>query len=210
VHVARSPFVKICGVTSVADARLVRDAGADAIGLIFSTVSKRTVDAGVASAIAADADDHCVVVGVFKGNSEDEILRLSANVPLACVQLHDSPSATLVPALRAIGVKLVIAAFPFLDSIDARDFDMILLDGPTPGSGDLHDVSAHQIADATIPVLLAGGLTPDNVAERIRAVRPFGVDVASGTESSPGVKDAAKVASFVIRAREALFSGDER
>ena len=87
---------------------------------------------------------------------------------------------------------------------------MILLDGPTPGSGELHDVSAHQIADATIPVLLAGGLTPDNVAERIRAVRPFGVDVASGTESSPGVKDAAKVASFVIRAREALFSGDER
>ena len=106
----KNSIIKICGVTSVADARLVRDAGADAIGIIFSTASTRTVDAGVASAIAADADDNCVVVGVFKGNSEDEILRLSANVPLACVQLHGPSNVHTAVALHILYIGMCPSA----------------------------------------------------------------------------------------------------
>lgn len=202
-------LVKICGVTRLEDARLVVEAGADWLGINFWPQSKRHVDiergaqiAAAARAVRADI----VVVGVFVNQSVDEITRAAELAGLDYVQLHGDESPELCAAIATPVIKaLAMRADADIARIGAYPCDIYLIDTPTVGyggSGRTFDWSLARAAVATQKsVVLAGGLTPENVADAVATVRPFGVDVASGVESAPGIKDAGLVASFVARAK---------
>jgi phosphoribosylanthranilate isomerase len=198
--------VKICGVTTVADAEVVVGAGADLLGMVLAPGSKRRCNIEVAQAIVAGHQHNVVCVGVFKCQADHEILEAVQQTRLSAVQLHDEVSQDLLDALRAHGVTLIIRAVSYgtneYRSVDEDQFDYILVDGPEPGSG----VGASWAADQrtfTRPVIVAGGLTTENVGEWVTNFNIAGVDVASGTETTPGVKDPNKVASFINTARAA-------
>lgn len=196
--------VKICGVTSVDDARRAADLGADAIGVNFFSQSKRFVDLGTARAIVTALPPLVWVVGVFVNEPLRSLRRIASQVGLHAVQLHgDEPARfaakTGLPTFKALHVGAALPDFSGFESVAA-----LVLDAAQPGygGGGLTFDWAHARAVARRrPVLLAGGLTPKNVAAAIRAVRPYGVDVASGVESAPGVKDPKKLAAFLRAAR---------
>ncbi len=199
-------FVKVCGVTSVADASMVARSGADALGLIFAPESRRLVGHDIARQIIVECGAALHCVGVFRHQSEDDILSTVASLHLSWVQLHDAPSRELLQDLRAAGVTFVIRALAYDDAttLDDEFFDAILLDAPQPGSGALVAWGDTLPRSWSRPVIIAGGLNDSNVAELVYTLSPWGVDGASGTEKSPGVKDGEKVASFVRNARVAL------
>jgi phosphoribosylanthranilate isomerase len=198
--------VKVCGVTSVRDARFVADAGADAIGLNFFEGSKRCVDLDTARAIVGALPPFVWAVGVFVNASLRSIAHTSRQVGLHAVQLHGDESS-------AFAAKLALPVFKALHvgdvAPDARGFptvDALVLDAAQAGYGGGGVAFDWRLARRLAqqrPVLLAGGLTPRNVAHAVRAVRPYGVDVASGVESQPGIKDPKKVAAFIRAARSA-------
>ena len=204
---ARGVRVKICGVTRLEDALAAARLGADAIGFNFWPRSKRHLSPGAAGEIVRRLPPHVATFGVFVNPTRDELLAALAASGVGAVQLHgDEPPALClglpVPVVKAlrIGDARDLAA---LASYEVRAF---LLDAPSAGyggSGATFDWSLAAAAARELPVLLAGGLGPGNVAEAIRAVRPLGVDVASGVEASPGVKDPALLEQFIRRAKEA-------
>jgi phosphoribosylanthranilate isomerase len=223
--------IKICGITNKADALAAANAGADTIGLNFYPKSPRFIDPGIAWTILRAVPPQMGRVGVVVNEDADTINRLLlglgsiARGGLQSIQLHgDEPPEIL----RAIRAKPLIRARRFTDDgiaaiaadLEACDKmgrlpDAVLIDAATPGryGGTGTTVSWSGLADYrrwlhNVPLILAGGLTPDNVSEAIRVVRPHGVDVASGVESSPGKKDHAKIRDFVAAAREA-FAGLE-
>lgn len=201
-----APRIKICGVTSLRDAQMVADAGADAIGLNYAT-SVRRVAGDVARDIVERLGAQLWCVGVFRHQSDSEIVRVVERDALRAVQLHDAGGDGLFDALDARGVH-VIRAFnsptPTLNPRERGCVVAVIVDGAQPGSGVANDWTRLAALRLDVPMIVAGGLTPENVTSVIDTVRPWGVDVASGVESTAGVKDAAKVASFVARAREAL------
>ncbi len=207
--------IKICGVTTVADALCAVQAGADAVGVNFYSRSPRFVEESRAREIAAVLPEGVTCVGVFV---IPELAQLEAAVGLGlhAVQLHGDESPALLAHFRALPV---IKAFrlgadglapiqAFLDQTRVLGCPpaMVLIDafrdGEYGGTGDIADwATAAQYADlAGPPLILAGGLRAENVAEAIRIVRPAAVDTASGVESSPGVKDAGKVEAFASAA----------
>jgi len=202
------PRVKICGVTRAEDALLAVRHGADAIGFNFWPRSKRYVAPEVARRIVARLPPLVVTVGVFVDPSLEEIRAAVDASRVGVVQLHgDEPPALCaaigLPVLKAIRVKDA-HSLAALASFEVAGF---LLDSATPGyggSGETFDWKLAAEAAQAVPVVLAGGLTPENVAAAVQAVRPFAVDVASGVESAPGVKDEEKVRRFIERAKEAL------
>ncbi|MCA9231193.1 MAG: phosphoribosylanthranilate isomerase [Planctomycetales bacterium] len=218
--------IKICGITSVEDARAAVDAGADALGLNFYEKSPRYVATEQARAIVAALDDLPLCVGVFVNSSREEIERIRREAGLRGVQLHgDEPAEFLVglgacPIIRARrmderGAK-ALAEDVVACQAAGRLPDAILVDAAAPGhyGGTGKTIAWSELFDserwlAGRPLILAGGLNPHNVAEAIRVVRPNGVDVASGVESSPGVKDPEKMRLFVSAAK-AAFSGFPR
>jgi phosphoribosylanthranilate isomerase len=208
----RVMFVKVCGITNPEDALFAVAMGADAIGLIFAP-SPRQVTPDTARDIVRELPPETVAVGVFRDERPERILDVIDHVRLRGVQLHghETPAEAAVIRRR---VPFLIQAFgaddPRLDRIDDYGVDAVMLDSSTPGSGVAFDWA---LAERYVPgrrVILAGGLTPENVAGAIEQVRPWGVDVASGVEASPGRKDAVKVRRFVAHAADALseFSGD--
>jgi phosphoribosylanthranilate isomerase len=205
----REQWIKICGVTTSHDAALVVDAGADALGLIFAPRSPRFVqNENVAGILSAGTSLSCV--GVFKDRSEFEILDVVDTWSLRAVQLHDEPSSALLMELRSRDLTVVgaIAANALTDAYDESRYDALLVDAATPGSGERFEWASFQPRLLSVPLLVAGGLTPENVADCIGTLQPSGVDVASGTEQSPGVKDPIKVAKFISQARNAWTRGD--
>ena len=198
-------WVKVCGVTSAEDAALVVASGANALGLIFAPSSKRLVRHDIVEGIlSSGAAIRCV--GVFKDCTDWEILALVTTWQLSAVQLHDDPSDEILTELRAVGVSLIIgaiAAEALTDQYDETRFDALLVDAATPGSGSTFEWSTFAPRPSAVPLIVAGGLSPANVGDCIGALGPSGVDVASGTEASPGVKDPEKVAKFITQAREA-------
>jgi len=198
-------WVKVCGVTSATDAALVVASGANALGLIFAPSSKRLVHRdNVEGILASGAAIRCV--GVFKDCAEADIVSHVATWQLSAVQLHDDPSDDLLRDLRDAGVSLIIgavAAEALTDQYDETRFDALLVDAASPGSGNTFEWSTFAPRPLAVPLIVAGGLSPANVGDCIRAFEPSGVDVASGTEASPGVKDPEKVAKFITQAREA-------
>ena len=198
-------FVKICGVTSVEDAVVVKDAGASALGMVLAPVSKRRCAIEVATAIVSELGGTIPCIGVFRGQSDGEILELVATIKLTAVQLHDEASLELLAHLRALGVSTIIRAVsygtPEYAELSTEGVDAVLVDGPEPGSGQSATWIAAPAFD--LPLIVAGGLTPETVATWIERYDVSVVDVASGTEAAYGVKDSSKVASFVGNARAA-------
>ena len=198
-------FIKVCGITRASDARHAVEQGATALGFVLWPKSPRAITADRAAEIVAELPAHVMSVGVFVNESIDSIRNTAEHVGLTAVQLHgDEPPAYADalewPVIRAVSVgEINLAA-------DAWSPDTALLvDNIDPvrrgGTGSAVDWTRAAGVAKTRRVVLAGGLTPDNVATAIRAVHPFGVDVSSGVESAPGVKDLDKVAQFISNAR---------
>ena len=204
--------VKICGITRPEDAELAVSLGAWAIGLIFHEPSPRAVETATAEAIGAEFKRQVEVTGVFVNRTLDDVAEIADRCSLTIVQLHgDEGPVYCAEVARRTGAKVMKAArvrdAESLQALQAfRGVDYHLVDAHHPdlfgGTGETFDWTLLKKRRSKVPLVLSGGLTPDNVAEGIRATYPWGVDSASGTEASPGVKDPAKVEAF-FRAAEA-------
>ena len=205
-------FVKICGITTEDDALLAVAMGADALGFIFAP-SSRQVAVGHVRDIVRRLPPEILTVGVFRDEAPKRVVEIAQSAGLSAVQLHGHESPEDAKWIRA-RVGVLIQAFPAgADSLRHADdwgADVILIDSPNPGSGQVFDWSLAEGAPVGRRVVLAGGLTPDNVADAIGQVRPWGVDVASGVESEPGRKDPRKVRAFVANAKAAPVPTDDR
>ncbi len=198
-------FIKICGTTSEEDALFAVSMGADAVGFIFAP-SKRQVSVEVVSEIIKRLPPEVMTVGVFKDESKEIVARVVNSIGLGGAQLHghESPEDTIWIAER---VNFVIKAFPAGHS-EVKNFshygaDVLLLDAPEPGSGKVFDWSLAEDVQDPSRLLLSGGLTPENVAGGIMEVKPWGVDVTTGVEATPGKKDPLKIREFILTARKA-------
>ena len=195
--------IKICGVRDTQAARAASEAGADAVGLVFAAGSPRQVTPEDAAQIAQSLPVFVEPIGLFVDEAPDNIRRICDTAGIRTVQLHGRESPGILDGLAGLRV---IRALPFdparLDEAQRWDQDprvsALLLDGPRGGSGVALDwgAVAASVPALTRPIILAGGLTPQNVAKAIATLRPYAVDVSSGVESAPGVKDAARIRAF--------------
>lgn len=201
--------VKICGIQDETAALIAAEAGADAIGLIFAE-SRRQVTLAQAQRIARTLPPFVSRVGVVVNEPMDRLRALIDGVRLDAVQLHGDESPEFCLAVRELGVTVIkaIRVSGPLDPTHLRAFPVsaVLLDthrvGQRGGTGELFDWRFAAPVAATMPVILSGGLSPENVAAGIAAVRPYGVDVSSGVETDEH-KDPVKIRSFVVAARAA-------
>jgi phosphoribosylanthranilate isomerase len=207
--VPRGVKVKICGITRVEDALRAAALGADAIGLNFWPGSRRCVSAERGAEIARALPAGVRAVGVFVNQPREEILAIARAAGLHAVQLHgDETPGDCAGWPLPVWKALRIASPLGLASLAGFRVEAFVVDSGGPGSGAWGgtgatcDWSLAREAAARAPTWLAGGLSPANVREAIRAVRPLGVDVASGVESSPGVKDPEKLEAFLRLAKE--------
>jgi phosphoribosylanthranilate isomerase len=195
-------FVKICGTTSEADALLAVAMGADAVGFVFAP-SPRQIAPGVASDIAKRLPPEVITVGVFRDEAPARVVEIVNGVGLRAAQLHGHETAEQARWVRE-RVPFLIQAFPAGAAAVAKaaDYgaDVVMIDAPRPGSGQVFDWSLAEVPDG-LRLMLAGGLTPENVTEAIARVHPWGVDVVTGVERSPGVKDPVRMRAFVAAAK---------
>ena len=198
--------VKICGITRCGDAQLVVDAGVDAIGLVFYEKSPRFVSNTQAAEISQVIPAFVSRVALFKDAEQQMIESVLEQVDIDLIQFHGSETAGYCeqfnrPYIKALGMKGAEHDVNFLlaNVEKYQNAKALLLDGHAPGeaggSGESFDWAS--IAVVAKPIVLAGGLTPGNVKQAIDLVHPFAVDVSSGVESSPGIKDIDKVAAFM-------------
>ena len=197
--------VKICGVTSVADALMAAAAGADAIGINFCASSPRCVGIDVAEAIAVALPSHVCRVGVFVDATRAAVAAIAARIGLDALQFHGSESSELCAGWDRKTIKAVrVRDAASLARAAAYEVDFILADAYVEGlaGGTGRRVPGEWLVGVPAErLILAGGLTPDNVADAIRSLRPAAVDVASGVEHAPGHKDPEKVERFIANAR---------
>jgi phosphoribosylanthranilate isomerase len=198
-------FVKICGITNEDDALFAVAMGADAVGFVFAP-SPRQIAPQKVYDITRRLPPEILTVGVFRDELPSRVIETVNRAGLKAAQLHghESPAmvAEVAEQIRWV-IKAVVAGTT--DARRTKEFgtDLILVDAPSPGSGNLFDWSLlGEIAEGP-RLILAGGLDPDNVATAVRKVLPWGVDVSTGVEKSPGRKDPMKVKSFIERARAA-------
>jgi len=198
-------FVKICGITNEDDALFAVAMGADAVGFVFAP-SPRQIAPQVVYDITRRLPPEVLTVGVFRDELPQRVVEIALKAGVKAVQLHgrETPDDT---AQVANSIRWVIKAFsaesPQLRLADRYGTDLILVDAPTPGSGRLFDWGLASEAPDGLRLILAGGLDPDNVADAIAAVEPWGVDVSTGVEAAPGRKDPTKVRRFIANARAA-------
>jgi phosphoribosylanthranilate isomerase len=198
-------WVKICGVARAEDAEVAIAAGADAIGVNFSPASPRFCSAAAARAIVEAVAGRVVVYGLFVDESRERIRTVVGDTGVSGIQLHGNEPEELahgwdLPLIRAIRVGVRDEVRRTLET--ARGY-RVLLDSPRGGgSGTPFDAGLVEGMDLS-EVVVAGGLTPANVSERIRRLRPWGVDVSSGVETRPAVKDPSRVREFVSNAKSA-------
>lgn len=206
----KAPRIKFCGITRLEDAELAVSAGAWAIGLIFWPGSPRRCDPEAAAGIGAAMKRRLEVVGVFVNPTLDELSARAEEVGLSMIQLHgEEGPAFCAEAGRRTGCKVIkavrVRSGADIQALSSFHTDFHLLDSFAPGlPGGTGETFAWEIARAhrgRAPVILSGGLTPDNVPDAIAAVRPFAVDVASGVEAQPGVKDPDKLEAFAAAVR---------
>lgn len=209
-------FVKICGITNEDDALLAVAMGADAVGFVFAP-SSRQISPSKAGDIAKRLPKEARTVGVFRNESKERVVRTVSESGLGCAQLHghETPEECLwiserVPMMIK-GLAVAESSGTNLGGRSFRDYGTkyVLLDAPTPGAGHVFDWSLAENAPRDFRVIMAGGLTPENVSEAIRKVNPWGVDVSTGVESSPGKKDPTLVKRFVDAARESAQTIEE-
>ena len=198
-----SVFVKICGITSEEDALLAVAMGADALGFVFAPSPRQ-----VAPTIVADSvkrlPPEILTVGVFRDEAPERVVQIVSQTALIGAQLHGSEPPAAVKQVAA-SVRFVIKGFragsPAVREATSFGADCILIDAPSPGSGELFDWSlAAEVPDG-VRLMLAGGLTPDNVADAVASVQPWAVDVSSGVEAAPGRKDPVKLRAFIANAK---------
>lgn len=202
--------IKICGITRGQDAELAVELGAWALGFILWPGSARAADPAVAAGITRTMRRRAQLVGVFVDQPLDEVAGYADALGLTHLQLHgDEGPAYCSEARRRTGCRVIKAA-RVATAADLRDLeryrtDLHLLDTSVPGlkggSGQAWDWSLAAERRSTVPMILSGGLTAESVGEGIAAVRPWAVDVASGVESAPGVKDPDRLAAFVAAVR---------
>jgi phosphoribosylanthranilate isomerase len=203
--------VKICGITRKQDAQVAVDAGVDAVGLVFYEKSPRFVSKAQAAEISQLIPAFISRVALFKDADENIVQSVLQQVEIDLIQFHGSETVDFCeqfdrPYIKALGMNSAECDVNYLIS-SAKKYQSakaLLLDGHAPGeaggTGETFDWSS--IAEINKPVVLAGGLTADNVKQAIEIVHPFAVDVSSGVESSPGIKDKEKVAAFMQQVDE--------
>jgi phosphoribosylanthranilate isomerase len=199
----RRTRAKICGITRIEDAIAAASAGADAIGLVFYAPSPRDVDIDRAAEICAALPPFVTTVGLFVNAAEEEVHGVLDSVPLDLLQFHGNESAAYCQRFSRPYIKAVRMAEGVDLNTVAAEYSgarALLLDsyqkGVPGGTGHAFDW-ARVPADLDKPVILAGGLDPDNVAGAIRQVHPYAVDVSSGVEADKGIKDAEKIIAFM-------------
>ena len=198
-------FVKICGITSEADALLAVSLGASAVGFLFAP-SPRQVSVQLAGDIAKRLPEHVLTVGVFRNEAPQRVVEAVRVAGLGAAQLHGQETAEETQWVRA-RVPTVIKAFRAgeraIERFEEFGADYLLVDGDNPGSGQVFDWRlAEGVADPH-RLIVSGGLMPDNVAQAVASLRPAGVDVSTGVESAPGRKDPLLVRAFIVNARQA-------
>lgn len=200
--------VKICGITSVEDAAAAVDAGADALGLVFVPGTPRYVPPDAAARILERVPPLVATVGVFVDHPLEEVVRIAAALRLHAVQLHGHESEAYsrripVPVIRALRVRDATGLQP-VETYPAHAFLLdAYVEGVPGGTGTPIPWELALRAKGRTPLILSGGLRPETVGEAVRLVRPYGVDVSSGVEMSPGRKDHRKVREFVVNVRQA-------
>jgi len=202
--------IKICGITNAQDAEAAVTAGADALGFVFYTQSPRCIEPAVAKRIIAQLPPFVLPVGVFVNHDRDTILKVFDECGLALAQLHGEETPTFCeslgrPVLRALRLRdrgSLLALAEYKGRMGVRGFVVDAFStkayGGTGQTGDWF--LAREVAHAA-PILLAGGLTPNNVQEAIRQVQPYGVDVSSGVEEHPGQKNHEMIRAFTQAVR---------
>jgi phosphoribosylanthranilate isomerase len=198
-------FVKICGVTTEADALLAVGMGASAVGFVFAPSPRQMSPTAVAD-IVKRIPHETLTVGVFRDEAPSRVIEIANHIGLRAVQLHGMESAEDTRWI-AERVGLTIKAFPAghrrIESFTDYGAQLLMIDGTNPGSGELFD---WRLAEGVIDpqrLIVSGGLRPENVGAAIAHLRPWGVDVCSGVEASAGVKDPVKLREFIQAAHEA-------
>jgi phosphoribosylanthranilate isomerase len=198
-------FVKICGITNEDDALFAVAMGADAVGFVFAP-STRQVAAQQVYDITRRLPPEILTVGVFRDEHPDRVIDTVNRAGLKAAQLHgfETPGmvADVATQVRWV-IKAVVAGGPDAAVADKFGTDLVLVDAPMPGSGNVFDWELLADLPEGPRYILAGGLTPENVGVAVARGRPWGVDVSSGVERSPGRKDPLKVKAFIERARAA-------
>jgi phosphoribosylanthranilate isomerase len=201
--------VKICGITNVADALAAAEAGADMIGLMFYEQSPRHITLATAVEISRALPPFVLRVGVFVNPDEALVNRAIAECGLSLLQFHGDETSEFCTQFGVMSLKaLRVRDAESLKTLENFHTDAFLLDAYSPsglgGTGEKFNwdlaIEAQKLGK---PIFLAGGLTPENVPDAVKIVRPFAVDVSSGVESAPGTKDAAKVRAFIQAVRNA-------
>ncbi len=199
--------VKICGITSTSDSLVAAEAGADLIGLMFFEGSPRFISMSTAKEIARELPPFVLRVGVFVNPTEDAVMRAISECSLNLLQFHGEESPEFCTQFGLMSMKAFrVRDAESLRALETYPTDAYLLDAFSPdargGTGAKFNwdlaIDAKKLGK---PIFLAGGLTPENVAEAVGKVQPFGVDVSSGVESAPGKKDAEKVRAFIQAAK---------
>ncbi len=201
--------VKICGITRVEDALHAEAAGADAVGFVFAPASKRFVTPARAAELSAALGPLIGRVGVFVNSPLEEVLEVAKTLRLHAVQLHGDEDAAYAARLRRD--LFVVKAWSFrpelsLNTLRAFPADAILLDGLKPGGGERFDWHRAAFLGTLPRLILAGGLDPDNLKAGVAALNPYALDVSSGVEVRPGIKDPGLVQDFVRRAKATELS----
>ncbi len=201
--------VKICGIRDIETALVAADAGADAVGFVFVKSSPRYIDPLEAADIMFALPPLVASVGVFMNHSVQAFADIEEQCPTTHTQLHGNEDEKAVaacgPAIKAVRFDEATIAAELSRWQAVGEVEAIMIDSPTPGAGVAFDWAslAPLVERAEKPIFLAGGLTPGNVAEAIRTVRPYAVDVSSGVERERGVKDPALIEAFLEAVREA-------
>jgi phosphoribosylanthranilate isomerase len=201
--------VKICGITNLEDALLAVEAGADALGFVFYKESPRHIFPEQAAVIIRQLPPFVQTVGLFVNEALDTVNETAVQCGLDIIQLHGDESPEFCAAVRRRVIKAFrVKDFTCLDSMKDYRAAAFLLDAWSPiaqgGTGLTFNWEVAAGAAQTNCIILAGGLTPDNVADAILQVRPYGVDVSSGVESKPGKKCREKMTTFIHAAKHTL------
>jgi len=194
--------VKVCGMTSLKDALVAVEVGADAVGFIFYKKSPRSVTMKTVREIVLELPPFVDTVGVFVDETAEQINKIADYCNLDIIQLHGDESPTFCKKIR----RKVIKAFRIKDMQSVKKLSSFQVSGFLldtfsenlhGGTGKVFDWNLALPAKKFGPVIMAGGLTPNNVQQAVRQIRPYGVDVCSGVESEPGIKDHKKVRAFL-------------
>jgi phosphoribosylanthranilate isomerase len=204
--ILRATRVKICGLTRIADVGAAVDAGADALGFVFAAGSKRVLSPETAGALCRAVPAFVSRVGLFQDQDAAHVEQVLRRVPLSLLQFHGREDASFCRQFGLPYIKAVAMSSPEDLAVAESAFDDaagLVLDSHQPGrpGGTGATFDWKLIGECRLPLILAGGLNPGNVARAVRQVRPWAVDVSSGVESAAGIKDANAMRDFIREAR---------